>query len=269
MPCHCIRFARTSNIIRNMKRLTILIFSVLIILAWGCNSEQSQSPIIPEETNEQHTEKIRQRVKEDALGLEMNYKSISFEWQDTLYVSEVIKSIQNLVVSLPDVESVEIFSDEFITKENLLKLRNWEDNKRGVPFNKEYRLYTDFAKNNTDKSAWLKELSDRIAKTDEILSKWDSVSVVENNSIVWLHLIEYYRTIDKFYTSRPQLTELWDELEAQINNIKGKAPNDVVSYRALNVFTINNPAFNSVEQELKQYFVFNSDFEIIDRLDSK
>lgn len=34
--------------------------------------------------NKEYIEKIKQQVKEDALGVEMNYKNISFEWTDTL-----------------------------------------------------------------------------------------------------------------------------------------------------------------------------------------
>ena len=42
-----------------------------------------------------YVDKIKVKVKQDALGVEMNYKSISFKWVDTLTVGKQISKIES------------------------------------------------------------------------------------------------------------------------------------------------------------------------------
>lgn len=44
--------------------------------------------------NKEFVEKIKLQVKEDALGVEMHYKSINFQWTDTLFVKEKLSGIK-------------------------------------------------------------------------------------------------------------------------------------------------------------------------------
>ena len=58
-----------------MKKL-IYLFLALTILACGSDS------------NQVYIDKVKQQVNKDAMGVEMKYKNVSFEWVDTLTVKK-------------------------------------------------------------------------------------------------------------------------------------------------------------------------------------
>lgn len=97
------------------------------------------------------------------------------------------------------------------------------------------------------------------------------ITLLEN--ILW-----YYKRIEN-YQSNNNPEEIWSNLttileeirrnKSQIDSLSSLEPNQVIYYKSLNTFKINNPIFNGAEQELKQYFIFDTNFNIIERIDYK
>ena len=52
-----------------MKKLIYLFLTLLIV---SCSSD----------SNQVHIDKVKQQVKKSAMGVEMNYKNITFKWVD-------------------------------------------------------------------------------------------------------------------------------------------------------------------------------------------
>ncbi len=236
--------------------------------------------------NKEYIEKIKQQVKEDALGVEMNYKNISFEWTDTLFVGEKISELDksfserlSVILNLEyyakdNFEKGKLFSLSYLTKNRLEQLRNWEKNNRGIPFNKEYNDYYKFAFDNRDASAWISELCNQIEETDSLLSEYDKLE--EGNLFLLKNVLWYYNRIDNYHSNhKPE--SLWStiseeidalkEIKEEIDSLTIIGSDKVIHYKALNTYKINNPIFNGAEQELKRYFLFDSNLNIIGKED--
>jgi len=191
-----------------MKKINIIAL-VLIGLIIGC-SNLSQEYIV----------KIKQQVKEDAMGIEMNYENITFQWTDTLFVKEKLEQFQanykeglNTILNVEyyvqdNFEKGKIFSGEYLNKKRVEELRNWEKNNRGVPFNKEYNDYYKFAFENRDASKWLSELCDQIEETDSLLSEFESIE--EGNLQLVSNVLWYYDRIDT-YKSNNKPNAIWEK----------------------------------------------------------
>jgi hypothetical protein len=242
--------------------------------------------------NSEFINKIELQVKEDAMGVEMNYKNIAFEWTDTLFVKEQlinlkeqvderIKKITDIEFYIKDnFENGKIFTKEYLSKERFTELRNWEL-KVGHP-NKSrygslatwvedgYKDYYDFAFANREASQWIAELCGQIEKTDSLLSNYDNLK--EGNLDFIENVLWFYKRIDKFYSNNNP-SDLWNkvenellairEIKFEVDSLSNLAPNNIIHYKAFNSYKINNPILNGAEQELKRYFIFNPKFEII------
>jgi hypothetical protein len=231
-------------------------------------------------------EKIKLEVKKDAFGLELNYKNISFEWTDTLIVSEKVSEFEmnyqerlDLILNLEyyvkdNYKNGKLFSLTYLTKNRLEELRNWEKNNRGIPFNKEYNDYYQFAFSNRNASKWISELCDQIEETDRLLNEYDKLE--EGNLQLIKNVLWYYNRIDN-YRSNHNPNEIWgaifeeinllEEINSKIDSLTIMGLDKVIHYRALNTYKINNPIFNGAEQELKKYFLFDSNLNIIGKVD--
>lgn len=254
----------------NKMRISLLIL-VLFALFTSCSN--------PDKI---YIDKIEDHVREGALGMDMNYKSISFEWVDTLFVKDEISELEDVVSKGMDLllnfeyfvkdnfEPGNIFSLSYITKDRLIELRNWEKNNRGIPFNEDYNDYYEFAFANRTASGWISELCDQIEKTDSLLNVYDKI---ENGDISLLkNVLWYYERIDN-YESNNIPDRIWSTIAQHIDNLsKGQAelerlqsqnPQSVVHYKALNKYTINNPLFGGAEVQLARHFYFDKDFNII------
>ena len=225
--------------------------------------------------------KIKQQVKEDAMGIEMNYENINFQWSDTLFVKERLGEFQenyenrlNTVLGLEyyvqdNFEKGKIFSKKYLTKKRVAELRNWEKNIRGIPFNKDYKDYYKYAFAKRDASNWLSELCDQIEETDSLLGKYKSIE--EGNLQLIGNILWYYDRIDSYKSNnKPNViwnkvsTELGElkEIKTEIDSLSLLNPDKVIYYKALNTYKINNPILNGAEQELKKYFLFDDQSNI-------
>ena len=242
--------------------------------------------------NKIYIEKIEQQVKKDANGFEVKYENISFKWVDTLYVSEKISELQknysenlnqilNYQSFINDIDGTgKIFSKSFLTKQRLEQIKNWEV-KVGHP-NKYswgekaswvkdgYKNYNDYACANRSSNQWFNELCIHIKTQDSLINIYDKIK--EGNLTLIKNNLWFYKRIDHYYhSSNPnpvwnEISEKIDSLQkinSTIDSLKSFKPNHVIYYKALNVFKANNPFFNGQRQELKKYFFFDSNYNII------
>lgn len=248
-----------------------LIF-IVFYLVTGCS-----------DPNQPYIDSIREKVQSDAMGFDLNYQSIEFNWVDTLKIndkinrletaySEKLKEILDLEYHVYDNHERDyIFSKKYISEQRLLELRNWEDNMRGMPFN-EYDNYTEFAFSNRNQSEWLQNYTSTVEKTDKLINKYESLN--DGNLELIRNAVFYYERIDSFHNNR-NVSDLWglvrsqiytlESLSKEINSWSEKNPNEVIHYVAENKFQINNPMFNNAEQQITDKFYFNKNFEIIKR----
>ena len=116
-----------------MKKLFFLVLTVLIV---SCSSD----------SNQVHIDKVKQQVKKSAMGVEMNYKNITFKWVDTLTVkkqltifnTEYEKGI-SVIINSP------YFSKDVLTKKELISLRSWENGIRDTPFKYDGKKYKNLS----------------------------------------------------------------------------------------------------------------------------
>ncbi|MDY0144252.1 MAG: hypothetical protein RBR97_20405 [Bacteroidales bacterium] len=253
-------------------KLTKILTLGLLALTFGCSNPNSEC-----------IDKIKQQVKENAMGIEMNYRNIEFQWVDTLHVNEKLASLNEQfderLKNILDIEfyvkdnfeTGKLFKMEYLTKDRFTELRNWEKHNRGIPFNKEYNDYYKFAFDNRNASAWLYEFCNQIEETDSLLNNYDNFE--DGNLDLIQNALWYYKRIDDYHSNKNS-HDIWDNVGSEIKDLKKikimidslseLEPNKVIHYKALNTYKINNPLLNGAEQEIKKYFIFNSNFEIIE-----
>ena len=91
-----------------MKKVLILLMIGIIV---SCSNDSK------------YIEIVKQKVKDDALGIDMNYKNISFQWMDTLTVGGKLKTGLDLYDEmLNKLLSSSYFSNESMNKENLNRI---------------------------------------------------------------------------------------------------------------------------------------------------
>ena len=252
-----------------MNRLSF-VFCFLVLLL-GCSNP-----------NEPYIAKIKQQVKEDALGVEMNYMNIEFQWIDTLFVRDKLSNLKrNFDEKLNAILKIEyyvqdnfvngtIFSKDYLTLARVIELRNWENKNRGIPFNNEYKEYYLFAFANRDASSWISELCSQIEETDILIENYDEIE--EGNLKFLENILWYYKRINS-YNSNNTPNIIWHEVLNQIQELKiiqkeidqlsSSNTDDVIHYKALNIYKINNPFLNGAEQEIKRIFLFDNSLDII------
>jgi len=263
-----------------MKK-SILISLVLIGALFSCSNP-----------NKVYIEKIKQQVKNDANGFEVNYENVSFKWVDTLYVSQKIANLKkdysntlnqilNYQSFVNDIDgSGKIFSKSYLTKNRLRQIRNWEI-KVGHPnkyswgekaswVKEGYKDYYKYACANKGTNQWFSELCRHVKTEDSLIREYNNIK--EGNLTLIKNNLWFYKRIDHYYHSsnpNPVWNEISDKVESlekinsTIDSLKTFKPNHVIYYKALNVFKANNPFFNGQRQELKKYFFFDSDYNII------
>lgn len=199
--------------------------------------------------NKEYIEKIKLKVKEDVMGVEMHYKNINFQWTDTLFVKERLSEIKqnyndrlNTVLDLEyyakdNFEKGKVFSKSYLTKNRVEQLRNWEKNNRGIPFNKEYKDYYKFAFTNRDASEWISELCAQIEETDSLLNNYESIK--EGNLKLLENVLWYYIRINDYYSNHNP-DEIWTkvsaefaqlrEMEVKIDSLSTLNPEQVIYY---------------------------------------
>tara|TARA_B100000795_G_C22660340_1_gene383839 strand:+ start:85 stop:834 length:750 start_codon:yes stop_codon:yes gene_type:complete len=230
--------------------------------------------IISCSSNAEFTDKIKQKVEKDAMGIDLNYKNITFQWLDTLTVQkQLAKGISQYNEGIaPVLNASSIFSENNLTKDKLIELRNWENEIREKPFRfmgKKYKNYVEFAFANRSASSFISELCDQIEKTDKLLTDWSNLG--KGNLELITNAIWYYERKDTYNNSTPkstwgQLTTLikvLEEIQIENNRLSKMDANEVIEYKALNNYKINNPLLNGAEVDVKKYFIFDNQLNII------
>ena len=238
-----------------------ILFLLVIATAISCSSDG------------EFTEKIKQKVKTDALGVEMNYQSISFQWIDTLTVNkQLTKGLAAYEEMLNPLLDYSSFSEEVLNKEKLIELRNWENEQRNTPFmfsGKKYKNYEEFAFANRDASTFISDLCYQIEITDKILNEWDNLE--KGNLDLIRNAIWYYERQDKYYNTNSKpiwksaitLIDELEKLQAENDRLSKMDANEIMEYKALNNYKINNPLLNGVEVEVSKFFIFDKELNII------
>jgi hypothetical protein len=245
-----------------MKKVLILLMIGIIV---SCSNDAK------------YIEIVKQKVKDDALGIDMNYKNISFQWMDTLTVGRKLKTGLDLYDEmLNKLLSSSYFSNESLNKEKLIELRNWENERRSkdrgsesFSFDgKKYENYEEFAFANRNASQFISDFCDQIEKTDKILMEWDNLEMP--NLDLFKNVVWYYERQDSYYNidspNWKRFMDLINELEnlkAENTNLSEMNSDEVLEYKALNKYKINNPILNGAEQEVSKFFVFDKDFNVI------
>ena len=242
-----------------MKKLVLL---VLAIATFSCS-----------DNNGEYIEKIKQKIKNDALGVEMNYKNISFQWVDTLTVKkELAKGTAKYDELINPILNLNYFSEDELTKEKLVELRNWENKNRKTPFifgSKKYKNYEEFSFANRDASSFISDFCNQIEESDKLLNDWENLN--KGNLSLIRNALWYYERQDNFYNSSPKT--IWKEVTTLVNHleeIKSKNDrlskmdsNEVIEYKALNNYTINNPLLNGAKVDVKNYIIFDKQLNVI------
>lgn len=235
-----------------MKKILTSIFLVSILIS--CDESNP------------YLDKIKERVNQDAMGVDINYRSLSFKWVDTLTVGKQIEKIKSEYEDgINTILRINYFSKEVLNKEELQRLRGFEDRVRNVP--EGYKSYEDFAFKNRDASSFISELCIQYEETDKILSDWDNFK--DDLSIVRI-ATWYYEREDDFngvtrfdWNNIKNLIKSLEVLKVQIETLSVKDSNEVIEYKSFNKYSINNPILNGDEIEVSKYFIFNNKFEII------
>ena len=213
-------------------------------------------------------DKIKVKVKEDAMGVEMNYKSISFNWVDTLSVGkQIAKTTAKYDDGINTILNNNYYSEDILTKKALMKLRGFEDRVRGsTP--KGYKSYEAFAFANRDASPFISALCNQYEETDRILSDWDNLEKGDLSLIrvaTW-----FYEREDSFngnsrgdWSVIIDMVNMLEKLQSEAKLLSERDSNEVIEYKAYNVYTITNPLLNGAEVEVKKYFIFDNELNII------
>jgi len=242
-----------------MKKLIYLTLTILIV---ACSSD----------INQVHIDKIKQKVKKDAMGIDLNYKNVTFDWIDTLTVKKQISFLNTSYdEGINSILKSSFFSQDVLTKEKLITLRNWENGMRDTPFKydgKKYKNYEGFALNNRDLSPFITDLCNQIEISDKLLENWSNLEegnlkLIKNANWYYKRKANYNGTSIDFYNSINNLVELLEELKIKIVPISEMNPNDIIESKALNNYTINNPIMNGIEVDINKYFIFDKDYNII------
>jgi hypothetical protein len=242
-----------------MKKLIYIFLTVFIV---GCSGD----------LNQVHIDKIKQQVKESAMGIDLNYKNVNFKWVDTL----TVKKQSTLLISSYDIGVSTIltspyFSKDKLTKKEFISLRNWENGIRNSPFisgDKKYKNYEEFIFSNREMSSFIADLCNQIEISDKLIKNWDSLEdgnleLIKNSNWYYKRQASYNGTSEDFFNSITTIVKALEEVQTEIDSLSDLNPNDIIEVKASNNYKINNPLLNGAEQELTKYFIFDKDYNII------
>ncbi len=242
-----------------MKKILYIFLTVLIVACSG-------------DLNQIHIDKIKQQVKKDAMGIDLNYKNVTFKWVDTLTVKKQLTILNteyekgiSVILKSP------YFSKDVLTKKELISLRNWENGIRNTPFifnGKKYKNYEGFAFANRDMSSFITDLSNQIEISDKLIKNWDNLGkgnleLIKNANWYYKRKANYNGTSEDFFNSVTTLVLALKETQTKINSLSDLNPNDIIEVKALNNYKINNPILNGAEVDVTKYFIFDKDYNII------
>ncbi len=223
-------------------------------------------------------EKIETHLKSKAMGLEINYKSQSFQWVDTLTVSELNDSFKRKTNGIiepilgfeyyiyPHHDHCQILTKSYNSISKLKQLRNFE-NEHG---HKENGDYIAFAKKNYGLSSFINSYADNIDGLDSIISNYDNF---KESDPFWIKTLAWFYKRTESYEKNHVTADFWDlaiqysdtikaynDSISKYSNIDGSTP---IYFKGINKYTIENPLLKGAKQELKGFIYFNPELEII------
>ena len=161
------------------------------------------------------------------MGIDLNYKNVTFEWIDTLTVKKQLSFLNTSYdEGINSILKSSFFSQDVLTKEKLITLRNWENGMRDTPFKyngKKYKNYEGFALNNRDLSPFITDLCNQIEISDKLLENWSNLEegnlkLIKNANWYYKRKANYNGTSIDFYNSINNLVELLEELKIKIES---------------------------------------------------
>ena len=195
-----------------------------------------------ESPTKRYEDKIAQLVKNDAMGFEVNYKSLEFEWIDTLTIESKTMAQYDLVQE----------------SKNNIKVPN--KMKSG------YQYVTGVL------GSWLeidKKYDGKKSKSHtQTLSKFEEMYKTDSIQAILYFLDEadkYIGLKGSPYVYQQSLIE-YTQNQKEYERLDNLPQSQVIQYTARNKYTITNPMFNNAKQEVEGYFIFDPDFNIIDRV---
>jgi hypothetical protein len=226
---------------------------------------------------------IQQKLKSEFNGMEINYESVLFEWVDTVKNQDTIDSIKlvhdGVLNPILDLEyeilsefgKGKIYTKEFLTKEKLTTLRNWEKNQRSRNFKDDkYKDYYEYVFGNRDLSEWTRRLCTQIEKTDSLLLKYEEI---EDGNLDFIECINWYGNRIDDYWSNGKPMKGWKlvqkgidgmrEMESAMDSLSNIGVDKIAYYVAKNKYEITNPLFNNTKQELERRFKFDDKLNLM------
>ena len=230
------------------------VITVFFILCVSCSS------------NKQYTEKISAKLKADAMGLDLNYKSLEFKFTDTLTVKEQIKNHQDTLSAMcNEINAAELLAPDYLTKEKLIKLRNQEQELRS-----DNNYYDKYVFTDEYNSEWIIELRTQLNRTDSLISIFDALG--DCNTGLWKNVIWYNIRRANYYEN--DYIDYWnymldkvkeaDSYNNKLDSLNNLSPDNVIHYKAFNRYQINNPFVNNTLQEIEAYIYFDENLNIIE-----
>ena len=245
-----------------------LLFIPLLIYITSCS-----------DPDQQYINSIEQVVYDNALSVNMNYRSQEFKWIDTLYVTDMqLQAKMDYNKLLDEIVSFEYFVSDnmlkgnilslsYITKDRLSDLREWE---RLIGHSSHSGDYYEFAFAHRNSSNFLSELTSNLELTESLLAVYDQIR--EGNTDLLRNVTWYYSRIDKYENNQP--APIWDKVyksigaldatKYRLDSLMALEGTDIIHYKAYNRYLIDNLVLNNATVEVKKYFMFDSKLSIID-----
>lgn len=237
-----------------MKKSTYFLCGIILFLV-SCNS------------NKEYLEKIKEKINSDAMGFDLKYRSIDFQFRDTIYIKDIKDSL--LLVINRTLAPLQRDSDFIIDLDTPVRLKKIKEK----IINKEKildKFYSLEGKSYHQMDIVVKEL---LVTIDSICANF---SIKSNQYFILKTVIKYREnqaTRLKLYDIASSYNKLKEEIDkAEINNktidsLSAFSEIKPAYYKAYNKYTINNPLFGGTKQTLESVFVFDESKNLIERID--
>lgn len=237
------------------KILFLLVASITISGLSSCSTDR-------------YKEQLKQYVITKADGADINYKLISLEVIDTIYIGERIDSIE-----LRMQNSFGINKAMRYTKDNYKEYRDREF----MVFNENMNNYEEDVLRGKLKDAfpWYTEIREITETADSLLANWDKVdqySYEFNRTLVWysIRMFQFYNRNDENITVGKYLLDeiitnksLFTERDSLL---KLNARENIYKIKVRHKYSILNPLFNK-RLELKSLTYFDKDGKLLETED--
>jgi hypothetical protein len=251
-------------------RKTIIFTIVLVAASFYSCKDKIQSEVLS---------KIEQKVTKDGGGIDIKYKSLELKAIDTFTVFDKINQLNAEIDSAISFLELDVISEEDLIKENLVKLRNQENqyriemNRSMIYPEKDYDYYK-FVFSEECTSEWCENLRNNIISIDSFIEK-DQIDKYEKldfySNIIWFKRIGLKYDDANSEKLRNAYQGLLDEIDklklvrAEIIDLEDKDKNSVIHYKYYNKYTIINPLLNNAKVTIEHNVYFDENYNLINR----